>query len=387
MIWLVLGSLVPSMLVTWAAAFAIRRLGPRFGLVDRPGHRKVHTRPMPTSGGLAIWLGVVVPLAAGQVAAWILVSQGPPPAWAAHLPHGLWGLVQPHLAGLVSEAGQLWTLLAGGTVLMLLGFFDDRFKLDWKLRLGVEFAVATTLVLLGWRMSLFVDWPLVTGVLSVFWIVGLINSFNMLDNMDGLSAGVAAIAGAILAAVMLLTPNPLSDEPQLFVGGFLLVVVGALVGFLWHNHWPARLFMGDTGSYLIGYLLAMATLTATFAGQSLPRHAILAPLCVLAVPLYDMVTVIGIRLREGRSPFVGDKSHFSHRLVELGMTKPQAVLTIYLTTATCGLGALLLRQVNELGAAIVLLVVFCTLVLVGILETVGRRRQSADGQEGPHGKA
>ena len=133
--------------------------------------------------------------------------------------------------------------------------------------------------------------------------------------------------------------------------------------------------MGDAGSYLIGYLLAIATLTATFAGGDVPRHAILAPLCVLAVPLYDTATVIWIRLRQGRSPFVGDKSHFSHRLVELGMTKTQAVLTIYLATATCGLGAFLLHEVHDaVGAGVILLLVACTLVLVGILETAGRRQ-------------
>jgi len=205
------------------------------------------------------------------------------------------------------------------------------------------------------------------------WIVGLVNSFNMLDNMDGLSAGVAAIGAAMLAAVMLLAPDPATDQPQLFVGGFLLVLVGALSGFLWHNRPPARLFMGDAGAYFTGYLLAMATLTATFAGGSVPRHAILAPLCVLAVPLYDTVSVIGIRLRQGRSPFHGDKSHFSHRLVALGMTRPQAVLTIYLATATCGLGALLLHQVNTAGACVVLLMVACVLLLVAILEHAGRR--------------
>lgn len=386
MTWLVLGASIPSMLVTCMAAFAVRRYGPRLGLIDRPGHRKVHSTPMPTSGGLAIWLGVVVPLALGQVAVWQLVSGPGHAAGVAMLPSSLRGLIEPHLAGLMAQSGRLWTLLAGGTVLMVLGLLDDRFKLDWRLRLTVQAAVATVLVLLGWRMSLFVDLPLVTGVLSVLWIVGLVNSFNMLDNMDGLSAGVAAIAGTILAAVMLLVPDPVSDQPQLFVGGFLLVVVGSLAGFLWHNRPPARLFMGDAGSYLTGYLLAMSTLTATFAGNSIPRHAILAPLCVLAVPLYDTITVVCIRLRQGRSPFVGDKSHFSHRLVELGMTKPQAVLTIYLTTATCGLGALLLRQVNAFGAAVILLLVISMLVLIGILETVGRRKPTGSAHENRHDK-
>ncbi len=385
MTWLVLGAVVPSLLITWAACFLIRLVGVRFGLVDHPGHRKVHQKPMPTSGGLAIWLGIVVPLALGQLALWLLVS-GDAGRGAAWLPNGLWHLIQPHLNGLLEQSGRLWTLLGGGTVLMILGLLDDRYKLDWRLRLGVETGVASVLVLAGWRMTAFIDLPIVMGVLSVVWIVGLVNSFNMLDNMDGLSAGVATIAATILAAVMLVPPDPITDQPQLFVGGFLLVFVGALLGFLWHNRPPARLFMGDAGSYLIGYLMAMSTLTATFAGENVPRHAILAPLCVLAVPIYDTLTVLTIRLREGRSLFVGDKSHFSHRLVELGMTKPQAVLTIYLTCATCGLGALLLRQVNMLGAVIILLLVTCVLLLIGILETVGRRKPSAPEKEETHGK-
>ena len=211
----------------------------------------------------------------------------------------------------------------------------------------------------------------------MLWIVGLINSFNMLDNMDGLSAGVAAIAAAMLAAVMLMAPRP-GDQPAAVVRrrASCWCWSGRCSGFLWHNRPPARLFMGDAGSYLIGYLLAMATLSATFAGSERAASTpILAPLCVLAVPLYDTAHR-GARSASaaGRSPFEGDKSHFSHRLVELGMTKPQAVLTIYLTTATCGLGALLLHQVEHgRRRASILLLVGCVLVLVGILETVRRR--------------
>ncbi|NLF09029.1 MAG: undecaprenyl/decaprenyl-phosphate alpha-N-acetylglucosaminyl 1-phosphate transferase [Pirellulaceae bacterium] len=364
---MIAGCIVPSMVVCWAAAGAVRRWGPRWGLVDRPGHRKIHAAPMPTGGGLAIWLGIVLPLLAGRAALWLLV---PDRTWIT-LPD----FITPHVPGLLHQSGKLWELLAGGTVLMLLGLIDDRRGLDWRTRIAAQTIVATVMVSLGWRMSLFIDAPWLTGIISVLWIVGLINSFNMLDNMDGLSAGVAAIAAAMLAAMMLMTPRPDNNQPQLFVAGLLLVIVGALLGFLWHNRPPARLFMGDAGSYLVGYLLAMTTLTATFAGGDLPRHAILGPLCVLAVPLYDTATVVYIRLREGRSPFAGDKSHFSHRLVELGLSKAQAVLTIYLAAGTCGLGALLLTKIDTIGAIIVGLMVVCILSLVAILETVGRRAQ------------
>ncbi len=378
MIWLIAGALLPSMLVTWLAAAAVRKYGGRLGLVDKPGHRKVHSQPMPTCGGLAIWLGVVVPLAAGQLVLSLLSAEGGGnSALAAYVPQ----FVLPHLSGLVQQSGKLWIVLAGGTVLMVLGLLDDRRGLDWRIRIAVETAVAVATVAMGFRISLFLDAPWLTAILSVLWIVALVNSFNMLDNMDGLSAGVAAIAAALLATVMLVSPAK-TGGPQLFVGGFLLVLVGALIGFLWHNRPPARLFMGDAGAYLIGYLLAVATVSATFAGENVPRHAILVPLCILAVPLYDMATVLFIRIRSGRSPFEGDKSHFSHRLVELGMTKPQAVATIYLATATCGLGALLLYEVRWTGAVVVLLLVGCMLVLVGILETAGRRGRNGESENG-----
>jgi UDP-GlcNAc:undecaprenyl-phosphate GlcNAc-1-phosphate transferase len=373
--WLIVGCMIPSMLLCWAAAFGVRRWGPRFGLVDRPGHRKIHSAPMPTCGGLAIWLAIVLPFAAGQILLWAAAPSQPPPDLNSLPPDHLVAKISQSIPGLLHQSGRLWQLLAGGTVLMLLGLADDRWGLGWRLRIGVQTAVAITMVCLGWRVSLFIDMPWLTGAITVLWIVGLVNSFNMLDNMDGLSAGVAAIAAVMFAAVMLLTPRPDNSQPQLFIAGLLMVVAGSLVGFLWHNRPPARLFMGDAGSYLIGYLLAMATVTATFAGGNLPKHAVLAPLCVLAVPLYDTISVVLIRLRAGRSPFEGDKSHFSHRLVELGMTKPQAVLTIYLTTATCGLGALLLHEVNLTGALVVVLMVVCTLALVAVLETVGRRRK------------
>ncbi len=375
MFWLILGCTIPSMIVCWTAAFAVRRWGPRFGLVDRPGERKIHAKPMPTSGGLAIWLGIVLTLLAAQLVAWTVAASQPRPDMNSLPSERFIVIAAQYAPGILHQSGKLWELLAGGTVLMILGLIDDRRGLDWKIRIGIQSLVAILMVLSGWRLSLFLDMPWLTGTLSVLWIVGLVNSFNMLDNMDGLSAGVGAIAAAMFAAAMLLTPRPDNNQPQLFIAGLLLVVTGSLLGFLWHNRPPARLFMGDAGSYLVGYLLAMATLTATFAGGSLPKYAILAPLCVLAVPLYDTASVVLIRLQSGRSPFVGDKSHFSHRLVELGMTKSQAVLTIYLATATCGLGALLLHKLNTAGAMVVMLMVVCTLALVAVLETAGRRRQ------------
>lgn len=375
MIWLVCGALVPSLLVAWLSGYLVRVGAPRLGLVDHPGRRKVHTEPTPLGGGIAIWLGVMLPLTAGQVFLAACGSGYRLPEWLRTGPlASMAAFVEPHLSGLAEQMPKLWLILGAGTLLMLLGLADDFRGIDWRPRLAVEVLIAMLVVWQGWKLTIFLRQPWLTDLLSVVWIVGLINSFNMLDNMDGLSGGVAAIAAALLAAVMLIVPDPATHAPQLFVGGFLLVLAGSLVGFLWHNRPTARLFMGDSGAYFIGFLIALATMSATFAGGDMPRHAILAPLCVLAVPLYDTLTVVAIRLRDGRSPFAADKNHFSHRLVELGLSKTQAVLTIYLATATTGLGALLLYQVDVLGAVVILLIVICTLAVISILESTRRRQ-------------
>ncbi len=373
LIWLVCGTVLPSFLLCWSAVWWVRRWALRWQLVDRPGVRKVHTSPTPMGGGVAIWFGVVACFAIGQILLWLHGMGGSVgqliEAWVP-------AFVRPHLDGLVYQSAKLWVLLGGATVLMVVGLIDDRRGLGWKSRLGVQFLVAAICVVWqGWRLTAFIDLPWLTWALSVLWIVALINSFNMLDNMDGLSSGIAAISAAMLAAVLLLSFDPQTRQPQIFVAGFLLVLVGSLLGFLWHNRPPATIFMGDAGSYFVGFCIAVATLLATFTEyRGVHPHAVLAPLCVMAVPLYDMVTVIWIRLREGRSPFEGDTSHFSHRLVELGLTKGQAVLTIYLTTGTCGLGALLLNRVDLFGAVIVVLMIVCILCLIAILESTARRK-------------
>lgn len=365
---LVLVTILPAFLVSFMAVGLVRRAAERLGLLDKPGARKVHTTPIPLGGGLGIWAGVVATFAVGSGFAFLLQSN---PNMFGWLPEQL----TVHVNGLLARAPAIWGILAGGTVLMLLGLADDRRGLPWQLRIAVEFAVAGFCVyFLNLRFTAYIDLPWLTGLLSVIWIVALINSFNMLDNMDGLSGGVAVIGTSMLAIMLLTNTDTPSHGPQLFVAAMLLVLVGGLLGFLKHNWPPAKIFMGDAGSYFVGYWIAVATLLATYAGaHGSHPHAVFAPLCVLAVPLYDMLSVIYIRLSEGRSPFEGDKRHFSHRLVDLGMTKKQAVLTIYLATATCSIGALLLPRVDFIGACLVLLSTASVLGLVGVLESVGRK--------------
>jgi UDP-GlcNAc:undecaprenyl-phosphate GlcNAc-1-phosphate transferase len=281
--------------------------------------------------------------------------------------------VAAQLNGFTLKAGQMWAILVGGTLLSIMGLFDDRHNLPWQPRLVMQIVVACSLVAIGVRATVFVAAPWFGEALTVLWILVLINSFNFLDNMDGLSAGIALIAAVLFATIML----GFTSETRWLVGGFLLVLAGSLGGFLWHNRPPAKIFMGDTGSYFIGLMLASMTVLGTFyeyrPGSS--RHVMLAPLCILAVPLYDFCSVMLIRLWQGRSPFHADKSHFSHRLVELGLSKPAAVLTIHLLTLATGFGALLLYYVPSWPAALlVLALIVCVLAVIAILETAGRTK-------------
>jgi UDP-GlcNAc:undecaprenyl-phosphate/decaprenyl-phosphate GlcNAc-1-phosphate transferase len=368
--WLVAVAIVPPMIISVLTLYPVRRFADRIGLLDRPGGHSTHTKVTPLGGGLGIYVGILATAFFGTVA--VLMADSIP--WIVQqIPEPL----QPHLVGLKAKLVPIWGLMLGATVLVGLGLADDRGGVSPWWRLFVEFIVAGFVVLgLGFELTAFIEIAWLTKLLSIIWIVGVINSFNMLDNMDGLSGGVAAIIAVSMAAVMLLTPNQGSDEPQLFVAVLLLVTAGAILGFLWHNRPPARIFMGDAGSYLVGYMISVAMLMATFAGDGESRpHAVFAPLCAMAIPIYDMVTVLWIRIRERRSIFTGDRCHFSHRLVDLGLSRVQAVLTIYLVTATCGLASVLLVGVSVWQAVLVLGIVACMLLLVIILESTSWRKK------------
>ncbi|MCG8653278.1 MAG: undecaprenyl/decaprenyl-phosphate alpha-N-acetylglucosaminyl 1-phosphate transferase [Pirellulales bacterium] len=369
-VWLLMVTLIPPLLCCAICLYPIRKYAARLGLLDRPGGHSTHTNVTPLGGGIGIWLGIMVTFGLGTLAV-MMARQSD--SLHAYLP----GAVLPHLEGVWSRVGQLWALLGAGTVLVVLGIADDRRGVNVWIRLVIEFLVAGFVVyFLDFRLTVFIGVTWLTDVLSMIWIVAVINSFNMLDNMDGLSGGVAAIIAGSMATVMLTTPDPTTSQPQLFVAALLLVVCGSLLGFLWHNRPPAKIFMGDGGSYLIGFLIAVSMLMATFSSSDQMRvHAVFAPLCAMAVPLYDMSTVLWIRIRQGRSPFEGDRSHFSHRLVDLGLSREGAVLTIYLVTATCGLAAILLTQVSMLSAVMVLGIVLCMLLLIVILESTGWRKK------------
>src|SRR5271165_2690930 len=360
-----LGLAVAAFVLSWLLCALARRYALRIGFLDRPGGHKGHQAPVPLGGGVAIWLATMMVLGACGLA---VLMGGPelPRPMAEHVT----------ASGLFSRAGELLEILVLASIIMVMGLIDDWKNLKWQLRLGIQVLCASILAASGIRVTLFWPFthPLLGGAVTVMWIVGLTNSFNMLDNMDGLAASVGLIAAGLFTVGQVMAGS-------LFAPAVLLIVMGALGGFLVHNHAPARLYMGDAGSNFLGFVLGAMTVVGAYykSGADSP-FSVLAPLLVMAVPLYDTISVVLIRVVEGRSPFQGDRRHFSHRLVERGLTPPQAVWTIDLVTLAGGLGALLLHQLDAWGAGLVMAQTACLLGVVAILELARKKPQPGPGQ-------
>ncbi len=352
---IVLTSFILSVALTaWMKVWA-----PRLGLVDEPNAgRKDHARVMPLGGGLAMSAAVLITVALGVLVEFLL-SRMAPIGW---LPRELY-----------SEMPLIWeklptaaAILAGGVIVAAVGLVDDFRDLGAASKLAVEFAVAAALTLAGIRAGFLPDYPVLASLITVLWIVGITNAFNLLDNMDGLSAGVAFIISLIFLVIAV-------QAKQFFVAAFLLTVIGATGGFLVFNFPPASIFMGDAGSLFIGYLLAVSAVIFSMYPPSYPLYSVAVPALVFAVPLFDTISVIAVRKLKGRPAFSADKSHFSHRLVALGMTPRKALFTNYLMTFCTGIAATLLYQTNTTGAVIVFVQVLSVVAIILLLETAGQR--------------
>jgi len=358
-------SLILTLLLTPAAKWAARRLG----FLDQPNHRKVHVTPTPLLGGAAIYLAFVLTILGNLLAVWLLSPYGD--SQGGLVPR-LLAAAAHYQSGILLRAGELAGLLLGGTVVFLVGLYDDRFGVRPLVKLVGQIAAAALFFVFFFHFSedrafFFLNNPLIIAFVLSVWIVGITNSINLMDNMDGLCAGVSAIS---IFFFILVTYQL---EEQTFMILSLLALLGAVLGFLWHNFNPARIFMGDAGSMFIGFTIACLIIFSTFyTSQSQTVLAVAMPPVILAVPIFDTLSVIAIRVKRGLPIYQADKNHFSHRLVALGMTQKSAVLFIYLVTLCTGIGALLLHQVGFFGGVIVLIQVTIIMGIILLLETTGR---------------
>lgn len=349
-----------SLLLSLCLTPLAMRVARRLDFVDHPGGHKSHERVTPYGGGSAILLAGWLPTTVLLILVAALSGE-----WVTQL---LGEGIEPYVGGLRDRAGPTLMILAGGLVLHLLGLFDDLRPLGALAKLGVMTIVGLLVSAVGGvRVAEFLG-PVASVLLTTLWIVVVTNAFNLLDNMDGLSAGVASICTGFLVICGLMAG-------QVLVPGLACIFLGAMLGFLVFNFPPARVFMGDAGSLLVGYMLAVVAILTSYyeSGTGRPPFALAMPLVVLAVPLYDFASVVTIRLFEGRNPLRADQRHFSHRLVERGFSRRAAVLTIYLATAATGLGATLLPGAGLREAVTILALVLMVLLIIAILETPLRR--------------
>jgi UDP-GlcNAc:undecaprenyl-phosphate GlcNAc-1-phosphate transferase len=278
------------------------------------------------------------------------------------------GFLQRQIELLANVWPKLAAIIGGGTMLVILGVVDDvkgvEFSPRWKLL--VQFGAAILAVSAGVKVT-FLPWDWLDALVSVMWIVVLTNSFNLLDNMDGLSAGVAVISAAILLGVAFF-------QGQVFVAMILAVFIGSVLGFLKYNYHPSSIFMGDAGSLFIGYIMSTLTISTSYVtGASSSLIPAMMPLVILSIPIFDTISVVIIRLREHRPIYVGDKRHLSHRLVDMGFSRRSAVNLIYLLSITLGLAAFLLPGQSVNNSLIIISQALIIIAVVSILMFVGRR--------------
>jgi len=338
----------------------LTRLALRWNVVDKPGQRKIHQKSKPLLGGVGIFSSFFL-VVVGNILGFEILRR------ANGIPASLQTMVRvsPMLSAVLPK---LVLILAGGFLIHLLGLLDDVFKeeLSYKLKFVVQIAVVLIVAFAGVRTS-FMPGRTLDVLITTLWIVGITNSFNLLDNLDGLTAGISVISAAIFFAIAVL-------QGQIFFAFILAALAGTSFGFLLRNFHPSKLFMGDSGSLFLGYIFGALSVTGSYVVDSSASHLpVLMPILVLSIPLYDTFSVMFIRWREGRPLFLGDKRHFSHRLLELGMSHRNAVVFIYLVSFCVGIAAVLLPYVSLAASVLLLTQAVIVYVLITILITHGHR--------------
>ena len=315
-----------------------RRVAVRLGVLDMPGERKIHASPIPLLGGASVYLAFMLAVV-------------------------LFGGSQP--AGYLS---QLAAILAGATLVAAVGFWDDSRgkRLGPLIKLASQLLAAGVLMWAGIRVEFLHD-PVLNVIVTALWVVGITNALNFLDNMDGLSTGVAAVAAAFFFLLAI-------TNGQFLVASLSAALLGAALGFLRYNlilsgnsgseASKATIFVGDMGALFFGFVLAALGIKLRFENTDVITWMI--PVLVLGLPILDMTLVVLSRARRGVPAYVGGKDHFSHRLVYLGLSRREAVLVLYLVAVAFGMSSMFLLSTSVVEAyftAVAILFV-CSMVLM-----------------------
>ena len=336
-------ALVCAAVISFALTPVVKLLAKKVGAMDVPkDERRMHKIPIPRMGGLAIFFGVIVSLL-------------------------IFGKIDRELRG----------ILLGAVIIVILGVLDDILTLRALPKFAVQILAAVVVVLHGCRIEHFMGFTLPTWLsypVSVIWIVAITNAVNFIDGLDGLAAGVSAIsAGTMLIVALLLVP----DGTAMASAIVLAAIVGACVGFIPYNFNPATIFMGDTGSTFLGFMLASISIFGLFKTYAVISFAV--PFLVLGLPIFDICFAVIRRVSHGQSPMHADRGHVHHRLIDMGFSQKQAVAISYLLSAILGLAAVVLTDRGEVQAMIFIgAVLVVGAIGVGLIFGTHRKKPAQD---------
>lgn len=321
-----------AFIISFAATPIVKAFAQKVGAMDVPGEaRRVHDHPIPRMGGLAIFLGFLLSVL-------------------------LFADINAQIKG----------ILLGCVIIVAVGAVDDVVSLNAWVKLAFQIIAACVAVFSGVQIEVLVNPALWSSVdylilggwsipITILWIVGITNSVNLIDGLDGLAVGVSTISSLTMLVIALIVAE---DSNVALV---LAALAGACVGFMPYNLNPAKIFMGDTGSLLLGYVLATMSVLGLFKFYAVVSFAV--PLLAIAVPLFDTVFAFCRRLLKGQSPMHPDRGHFHHRLIDMGLSQKQAVAVLYSISAILGLAAVVITTSGEIKA-LILILGFCLCVLV-----------------------
>lgn len=333
-----------SFFLSYVFTMVVKKIAIKFGWFVYPGTRRVHTTPIPLLGGISIFLSIGFTVAISLI---------------------IFFLFEKYLTNFPVSSESVKTtlfnltfIITGGLIILIVGLLDDLKKISFEFKFIMELIVVLTVVISGTRLDI-IKPSFLSYLITIIWILGITNSFNLLDNMDGITAGLSSISG-LLFFILSIT------QGQFLTAMLILVFVGACLGFLKFNFSPASIFMGDCGSLFIGYFLGTLAVTSSYYNPNCKTFfPIFAPLLVLSIPLLDTSLVTLTRIKNKKPIYIGDANHITHRLNRLGLSHRQVAIFIYLVSFSIGIGSLFLLYLNFFYASLVLLQ--SLIILAGVL--------------------
>jgi len=322
----------------------------QLGLLDYPAEIKLHKKPMPFLGGVGVFLSFWLVIFIGILGAYFFKTQAPPAAFSVNI-----------LSGILSVVPKVLGIFLGSVVILVVGLYDDKFRWSPLRKFAGQVAAVLILMSTGLTINFLSPLGLVGGLITFFWILLIINAFNFIDSLDGHCAGIALISAVVFFWITQIIHQPL-------VGFLLIALAGALMGFFPHNFKPAKTFLGDNGSLFIGYMMAAFTLLCSYQAPRQTYVTSLIPVLIFGVPIYDTLSVVTVRIFRGMPPWHGDRNHFAHRLVKIGMSEKVAVIFSYFVALILGFVAILTTQVDLFGAIIIGFLFFGIIGAVAFLE-------------------